>query len=103
MIKVSVYYPKTEDVEFDVDYYCNRHVPMVMEELGDACIKVSVETGICGANANEPMLYVAVGHLYFESLEIFQKAFEPCAETIIKDIANCTNATPIIQISEVII
>jgi len=102
MIKVSVYYPNTEDVEFDVGYYCNRHVPLVMEELGDACIKASVETGICGANTNEPMLYVAVGHLYFESLGIFQKAFEPCAETIVKDIANFTSVTPVIQVSEVI-
>jgi len=101
MIKVSVYYPNTENVEFDLDYYCNQHVPLVIDELGEACKKVSVETGICGANADEPMLYVAVGHLYFDSLAIFQNAFEPCAEKIVKDLANCTNVTPIIQISEV--
>jgi len=34
MIKVSVLYPKTKSSAFDMDYYCNSHIPMVREKCG---------------------------------------------------------------------
>ena len=37
-IKVSVLYPDGEGKTFDMDYYCNKHVPMVAGLLGDAVI-----------------------------------------------------------------
>ncbi len=36
MIKVSVLYPHSDGTSFDMDYYCNNHMPMVREKLGDA-------------------------------------------------------------------
>jgi len=49
MIKVSVFYPDREGSKFDMDYYCNSHIPMVREKLGPACKNVAVEHGIAGA------------------------------------------------------
>ena len=46
MIKVSVFYPDREGSKFDMDYYCNSHIPMVREKLGPACKNVAVEQGI---------------------------------------------------------
>lgn len=46
---------------------------------------------------------VAMGHLYFDSVEDFQDAFGPNAEKIMGDIPNFTNSEPVVQISEVVI
>ena len=43
MIKVSVFYPNNEGCRFDMDYYCNSHIPMVREKLGADLKGVSVE------------------------------------------------------------
>ncbi len=42
-----------------------------------------------------------MGHLYFDSVEVFQSSFGPHAEAIMGDIPNYTNIEPIIQVSQV--
>jgi len=101
MIKVSVLYPNNTDAKFDANYYCDSHIPMVREKLGDACKNVAVEIGICGVTPEASALYIAMGHLYFDSLEKFQESFGPHAEAIMGDAPNYTNVEPVIQISEV--
>ena len=46
MIKVSVFYPNNEGSKFDMNYYCNTHMPMVRQKLGAACKGAAVEQGI---------------------------------------------------------
>ncbi len=101
MIKVSVFYPNSEGSQFDMDYYCNQHIPMVQQTLGDACKKAAVDAGIGGIAPGAPAAYVAMAHLYFDSVEAFQAAFGPHAEEIMADIPNYTDIEPIIQVSEV--
>jgi hypothetical protein len=38
-----VLYQASEIAKFDVDYYCNSHVPMVRGKLGVACKGISVD------------------------------------------------------------
>ena len=101
MIKVSVLYPNEDGKKFDMDYYCNSHIPMVQEKLGAALKGGAVEQGLSGAEPGSPAAYVAMGHLYFESVEAFQNAFGPHAEEIMADIPNYTDIQPTLQISEV--
>ena len=101
MIKVSVFYPDREGSKFDMDYYCNSHIPMVREKLGPACKNVAVEHGIAGATPGSRPGFIAMGHLYFDSVEAFQKAFGPHADAIMGDIPNYTDIQPTIQFSEV--
>ena len=101
MIKVSVLYPAENDSTFDMEYYCNSHMPMVRQKLGAACTGVAVEQGIGGAAPGSPPAYVAMGHLYFASVADFQTAFAPHATAILADIPNYTNIQPLIQISDV--
>jgi uncharacterized protein (TIGR02118 family) len=101
MIKVSVLYPHQEGGQFDMDYYCNRHIPMVQQKLGAACKGVAVEHGLSGATPGSQPAYVAMGHLYFDSTEAFQAAFGPHAQAIMADIPNYTDIQPVIQLSEV--
>lgn len=101
MIKVSVMYPNREGSKFDMDYYCNRHIPMVREKLGSVCRGVSLEQGMGGALPGSPAPFVALAHLVFDSLEAFQAAFAPHAETFRRDIPNYTDVEPVVQISSV--
>ena len=101
MIKVSVFYPNNDGSKFDIDYYCNSHIPMVRQKLGAACKNAAVEHGIAGATPGSRPGFVAMGHLYFETIEAFQTAFAAHAEAIMADIPNYTDIQPTLQISEV--
>lgn len=100
-IKVSVLYPNGEGKTFDMDYYCNKHIPMAAGLLGDAVLSATVEHGLGGAEPDSPAPFLAMGNLYFASLESFQNSFGPHAAQIMGDVPNYTNIEPVIQISEV--
>ena len=100
MIKVNVFYPNKPDAKFDMDYYCNSHIPMVKRKLGAALKRVDIDQGLAGGAPGSPATYVAIAHLLFDSVAAFQKAFDPNADAILGDIPNYTSLEPIIQISE---
>lgn len=103
MIKASLMYPYSEGKGFDMKYYCEKHMPMVKQKLGNACKSFAVEQGIAGRTPGTPPTYIAIGHIYCESVEAFQAAFWPHAAEFRADIPNFTLIQPIFQISEVII
>jgi len=102
-IKASVFYPGGKGITFNMDYYLNKHVPMVSGLLGNAMIGATIEKGLSGGAPDAPAPYVAMGNIYFESLESFQNSFGPNATAIMGDVPNYTNAEPIVQISEVLV
>ena len=99
MIKVGVFYPQSKN--FDWDYYLNKHTPMLKKLMGPALKKVEVEKGIAGAAPGTAATYQTVCTLHFDTVEAFQAAFAPHASEIMGDIANYTDAQPIVQIGEV--
>ena len=101
IIKVTAFYPNEECKKFDVAYYFNKHIPMVQQKLGTACKRVAVEQGLGGADPGSRATYLIMFHLYFDSVEAFQTAFGPNAQSIMGDIPNYTDIQPTIQISEV--
>ena len=101
MIKVSVMYPNSSEATFDIDYYCNTHIPMVGGLLGDALKGGAVDYGLGGGAPGEAAPFIAIGHIMFDSVESFQQAFGPKADEIMADLANFTNVQPQIQMSEI--
>lgn len=101
MIKVSVMYPHSENVTFDIDYYCDNHIPMVVGLLGEALKSGAVDYGVAGGGPDEAPAFIAMGHMTFDSVEGFEAAFGPNAEQIMSDLPNFTNVQPVIQISEI--
>jgi uncharacterized protein (TIGR02118 family) len=101
MIKVGVFYPNEPDAKFDMKYYLERHCPMVSQKMGSALKKIEVEQGLSGGAPGAPITYRVICHLTFDSVEAFQAAFAPHAETIMADIPKYTSLQPVIQISEV--
>jgi uncharacterized protein (TIGR02118 family) len=103
MIKVSVMYPNGPDAHFDDAYYRDRHMPMVKQLMGDTCKFYTIDKAMSkgAADANAP--YIAMGHLFCDSVEAFQTGFGPHTKAIMGDIPNYTNQKPVIQISEVVV
>ncbi|MBF7729276.1 EthD family reductase [Pseudomonas sp. N040] len=103
MIKVSVMYPNTPDARFDHEYYRDKHMPMVKALMGANCASYSVDKGLAGGAPGTPATYVAMCHLFCDSLQTFQAGFGPHAKTIAADVANYTDIAPVMQISEVVV
>lgn len=101
MIKVGVFYPISQGSKFDMKYYLEKHIPLVRQRVGPALKSVAVEQGLSGGAPGSPMIYVAMCHLLFDSVEAFQASFGAHASEIMGDIPNYTNIQPIVQISEV--
>ncbi len=92
MIRVSVMYPKGDDVTFDLEYYKTKHMEIVNRTMKPT--KVEVDSGVDGP-------YVAAGHLYFESMEAMGAAMAEGGEAM-ADVPNFTNAQAAFQVSEIV-
>ncbi|MNP82143.1 EthD protein [compost metagenome] len=76
---------------------------MIQQKMAGACCHFTIEKGLQGPVPGSAPTYIAIGHLFFESLDAFASAFGPHAKAIGADIANYTSLKPIIQISEVLV
>jgi len=103
MIKVSVMYPNGPDARFDDVYYREQHMPMVKALMGEHCKYYTVDRAVASAPGAPAAPYIAMGHLFVDSVAAFQAGFGPHAEKIMGDIPNYTNLTPVIQMSEVLV
>jgi uncharacterized protein (TIGR02118 family) len=103
MIKVSVMYPNTPGARFNHDYYRDQHMPMVKAKLGAALKSYTVDKGLAGGAPGAPATYVAMCHLFCDSVETFQASFGPHAKDIMADVPNYTDIAPVMQISEVVV
>jgi uncharacterized protein (TIGR02118 family) len=103
MIKVSVMYPNGPDARFDEAYYRDRHMPMVKKLMGDYCKYYTVDRAVSGGLPESNTPYIAMGHLFCDSVDAFQAGFGPHAKEIMADIPNYTSQTPVIQMSEVLV
>lgn len=103
MIKVSVMYPFSAGARFDHGYYRDKHMPLLKKRLGDACLYYTIDKGLAGGGPGTPPAYVAMCHVFSESVETFNAAFGPHAKEILGDIANYTDLQPVMQISEVVV
>ena len=94
MIRMSVYYPRTEGATFDHDYYCDRHVPLAVKTWG--LDGAEIDKGLDGP-------YVAAVHFKFASQEALQAAMtSEGTGAVLADVANYTTIAPVLQTSEVV-
>jgi uncharacterized protein (TIGR02118 family) len=103
MIKVSVMYPNTPGARFDHAYYRDKHMPLVKARMGGNCNHYTVDRGLGGGAPGSAATYVAMCHIFCESVEAFQAGFGPHAPEILADIPKYTDLAPLIQISEVVV
>lgn len=103
MIKVSVMYENKPGARFDHAYYRDRHLPLLKSRLGATCLSYTIDKGLAGGAPGAPAPYVAMCHVFCDSVESFQTAMAPHAAEIMGDIKNYTDLTPTLQISEVVV
>ena len=102
-IKVSALYPNAEGKHFDVDYYRDSHMVLVKKLLKPhGLIGPGIEKGLAGGDPNQPVPFLCVGYMTFNSVEEFQKAFEANGQELFDDVPNFTNIQPVIQIAEIV-
>lgn len=103
MIKVSVLYPAKSDARFNHDYYRDHHMPFVKQSLGGACLYYTIDRGIAGGDSGSEPPFVAMCHIFCETVAAFEAGFAPHAEEINADVPHYTNITPIMVMSDVIV
>ena len=103
MIKVTVMYPNAPETHFDHAYYRDRHMPMVKRLMGEHCKYYTVDKGLAGGAPGVPAPFIAMCHIFCDSMEAFQAGFGPHMADILGDIPNYTNAKPVVQVSDVVV
>ena len=102
MIKVSLLYPAEEGKKFDMDYYANKHMPLVHERLDFVgLIRSEIESGISSADPSAPAPFVAIGTLYFNTTGEVHEGFKTHGRELMGDLPNFTDIAPQVQISEI--
>lgn len=102
MIHTATIYPNGEGKKFDMDYYLNKHIPLLKALLGDSIKIISIDRGLSGGSPDSPVPFVAIGHMYFETMSALQNSMTPAViEKLKVDIPNYTNIEAIVQISVV--
>jgi uncharacterized protein (TIGR02118 family) len=102
MIKVTIFYPSGENKKFDMDYYFNKHIPMIKGLFAGDLKLTAIDKGIAGGAPGAPAPFVLICYLYFDTVSAFQNAMKANGSKIQADIPNYTNIQPVIQISEVV-
>ncbi len=102
MFKVSVMYPNSPGVRFDLKYYRTTHMDLVRKLMAPfGLVRAEVVKGLSGG-AGQPPPYVCVGNLYFETAEGYEKGVAASGGRLRADIPNFTDVTPIRLIGEVV-
>ena len=71
MIKLTVMYPNSEDLKFDMDYYRSTHIPMMQRLIAERLKGFSLDRA---AGADLPAPYAVMANLLFESVKSMQAA-----------------------------
>jgi len=101
MYKVAILYANGEGKTFDMDYYEDKHMPMVAAYLGENLKFYEIDKGIAGATPDAQIPYLAIGYFYIKDVAEYGKAIGSNIDAIISDFKNYTNIQPVVQVSEI--
>jgi uncharacterized protein (TIGR02118 family) len=103
MIRLSLLYPQTAESHFSMDYYINKHIPLVIAKLKHMGLRrIHIEEGVGNAIPSMPAPFAAIGYLTFTSVDDLQRGLSKHGPEIMEDIHNFTNVQPLIQISRIL-
>ena len=101
MILVTVMYPSGAGTRFDMDYYLNKHMPLVSKRWTSKGLHdYTVVKGVGTPDGGAPP-YQVVAHLRFESADAFKAAATADGPEIFGDIPNFTDTQPAVQLSDI--
>ncbi|HEX5325945.1 MAG TPA: EthD family reductase [Acetobacteraceae bacterium] len=103
MIVVSVMYPANQGSRFDMDYYLQKHVPLVGALWKDCGLTEAKVLRGASAPGGAAPAYAAMALVTFTSAADFQRALDQHGQEVLGDIPNFTNVQPVIQINDVML
>ena len=98
MIQLSVMYPKTDGMKFDMEYYRQTHLPMMRRLFAERVKGVSLDCAVTAADLPAP--YAVMLHVLFDSVDAMKAALDEHGPVLMADIPNYTNVQPVIQVSD---
>jgi uncharacterized protein (TIGR02118 family) len=103
MIVVSVMYPASAGAKFDLDYYREKHIPLVGARWNAGGLReVKVLHGV-GAPGGGAPVYSVIALLTFDSAAAFDQAVAQHGKEILGDIPNFSTVQPLIQVNDVMV
>jgi uncharacterized protein (TIGR02118 family) len=99
MIVLTVYYPYTDHYKFDLDYYVNVHLPLVVKLLSPELKGRTIDKGVSTLDGSGHPSYVMLARLEFDSRKSLESALAKIAP-VADDIAKFTNIKPYFEIEE---
>ena len=85
-----------------MDYYLNSHVKLVEDRLKSFGISdIRVDAGLAGGAPGSPAPYHCIFQVNYPSVEKLTEAMAAHGQELMADALNYTDATPIIQVSEI--
>ena len=101
LFKVTILYPNGDDKTFDMDYYENKHMPMVASFIGNNLQFYEIDKGLAGRTPTDKAPFVAIGYFFIKDVAEYNKAIAQNRDAVINDFKNYTNIQPVVQISEI--
>lgn len=96
-MSLNVIYPNHDGARFDISYYCDTHIPLVMEVMKAGSV-ILIE-GIPMGAAAAP--YVMIAHFQFASAEALKAALDnPRRAEVQADVANFTDIKPTLMLGK---
>ena len=97
---LTVLYPWQQDARFDFDYYRNKHLGMMRKLYGKSVGGMQVRKGLHKGDGSPPA-FVASVTIEITSMEGFDAAGKQHLPTLMADLPNFSNVTPLGQIEEI--
>lgn len=90
---LTILYPREEDATFDIDYYRDHHLPLIMELYGEAIRRFELIQPVEPEGAPPPAWF-AVVNIYIADADAFAAAGEEHGPTLIDDVPNFSSVLP---------
>ena len=92
---LTILYPNSADVRWDVDYYRKGHMPLIMRLYGkDAIKRFELRKGVSGQTGGKPA-YIGTVNIYINDQKAFDAAGKEHGKTLVADVPHFSSVMPV--------
>ena len=94
---MTILYPNSDGVKWDVDYYESHHMPLIMRLYGhDAIKRFELRKGAHGQMPDSKAPYIGSVNFYINDQAAFDAAGKEHGPTLVKDVPNFSSVNPMV-------
>ncbi|MCP5146435.1 MAG: EthD family reductase [Gammaproteobacteria bacterium] len=100
---LTILYPNSPDVRWDVGYYTTGHMPLIMRLYGpEAISRFELRKGVSAADGTSPAPQIGCINIYINKQEAFDAAGREHTQTLVDDVPNFSSVNPVAFPTEII-